>query len=58
MKELFDISTTDECRLWECHMKSNYALLSNLDLALFNVKIYEKVITSLIMRAMTTYCTP
>ena len=31
IKELFIISVTDKCRLWELYVANSYALLNNLE---------------------------
>ena len=46
-KELFNISTTDECRLWECAMSYFSALVTDLDKTLS--KRFDDEIVSIII---------
>ena len=46
MKELFNISATDECRLWKKERDDRFMLLKNLDQTLFDYQVTIGQVTS------------
>ena len=48
-KELFNVSTTDECRLWKCCLANKCDLLINIDQTLSGASVNEKMVTITIL---------
>ena len=45
MNELFNISVTDECRLWKKEKDDSFMLLKNLDQTLFDCEVSTGQVT-------------
>ena len=45
MKELFNISVTDECRLWKKEKDDSFMLLKKLDQTLFDCEVSKGQVT-------------
>ena len=43
-RESFNVSTTDECRLWKCYLANKYDVLINIDQTLSGASVNEKMV--------------
>ena len=56
MKELFDVSITDICRLWKKEPDDSFVLLKNLGQTLFNAHVDTGQVMILLHHCIKLYC--
>ena len=56
MKKLFDVSTTDICRLWKKEPDDSYVLLKNSEQTLFNAHVDTGQVMLLLHYCIILYC--